>query len=260
MRARVVKVGGRVLGEAAWLAHFAELVARAGDGTVVIHGGGPDVDDVCGRLGIPVVRTEGLRVTTPDALDVATMVLSGRLNKRLVRALVSAGVDAMGVSGEDAGLLVAELAAGGALGRVGESARVRAELLRCLLGLGVVPVVSPISRAVDGGALNVNADDAATAVAAALDAEELLFVTDVPAVHDGTGNRADLEASEAESLLANGIARDGMAVKLKAGLRALRAGVAAVRIGPVESLVDPTAGTWLLPDGSAVRASVGVAV
>lgn len=256
MRVRVVKVGGRVVGDDAWLARFAELVARAGSGVVVVHGGGPDVDDVCGRLGIPVVRQSGLRVTTPEALDVATLVLSGRLNKRLVRALVGAGVDALGVSGEDAGLLVAELAADGVLGRVGDRVRVRTELLRCLLGLGLVPVLSPISRGVDGGALNVNADDAATAVAASLGAEELLFVTDVPGVHDGKVNRSELDPAEAESLLESGIARDGMAVKLKAGLRALRAGVSAVRIGPVESLVDPAAGTWLVSERALAAAEV----
>lgn len=256
MKVRVVKVGGRVVGDDAWLSRFADLVARAGTGLIVVHGGGPDVDDVCGRLGIPVVRQNGLRVTTPEALDVATLVLSGRLNKRLVRALVGAGVDALGMSGEDAGLLVAELAAHGSLGRVGDRVQVRTELLRCLLGLGLVPVLSPISRGADGGALNVNADDAATAVAASLGAEELLFVTDVPAVHDGKVNRAELDPSEAESMLDSGIARDGMAVKLRAGLRALRAGVSAVRIGPVESLVDQKAGTWLVPERAVAAAEV----
>jgi len=248
MRARVVKGGGRVVGDDAWLSRFAALVARAGDGLVVVHGGGLDVDELCDRLGVPVVRQNGLRVTTPEALDVATLVLSGRLNKRLVRALVSAGVDAIGISGEDGGLLVAEIAAGGALGRVGDRVEVRTELLRCLLGLGLVPVVSPISRGVDGGALNVNADDAATAIAVALDAAELLYVTDVPGVHDGQTTRAELDAAEAETLLETGIARDGMAVKVRAALRALRAGVSAARIGPVESLLDPEAGTWLVAD------------
>ncbi|HEX6941230.1 MAG TPA: acetylglutamate kinase [Longimicrobiales bacterium] len=245
MKVRVVKVGGRVLGEPAWLSRFAELAARAGGRLVVVHGGGPEVDDLCGRLGIGVERSGGLRVTTPEALDAASMVLSGRLNKRLVRVLVGAGVDALGVSGEDAGLVVAEPAANRVLGRVGENVRVRADLLRRLLGLGVTPVISPISGGTDGGALNVNADDVATAVAAALGAIELLFITDVPAVHDGKAERATLDAAEAAVLLSCGIARDGMAVKLTAGLRALRAGVPAVRIGPVEALADSRAGTWL---------------
>ncbi|HEX7119676.1 MAG TPA: acetylglutamate kinase [Longimicrobiales bacterium] len=245
MKVRVVKVGGRVLGEPDWLARFGELAARAGDGLVVVHGGGPEVDELCGRLGVPVERASGLRVTTPEVLDVASMVLSGRLNKRLVRRLVGAGVDALGVSGEDGGLVVAEPAANGALGRVGENVRVRGELLRRLLALGVVPVISPISRGTDGGALNVNADDVATAVAVALGAIELLFVTDVAGVHDGTKERATLDAAEAAVLLSCGVARDGMAVKLKAGLRALRSGVTAVRIGPVEALADSRVGTWL---------------
>ncbi len=245
MSVRVVKVGGRVLDEPAWLERFGELAARAGEATVVVHGGGPDVDALCDRLGIEVLRREGLRVTTPEALDVAGMVLSGRLNKRLVRTLLGAGVDAIGLSGEDARVLVADLAANGSLGRVGDNVRVRVEVLRGLLDLGLAPVISPISRGTDGGALNVNADDAAVAVAAALRASELLFVTDVPAVHDGHRERASLDAVEAEALVARGIAKDGMAVKLTAGLRALRAGVSSVRIGPVEALADPSVGTWL---------------
>lgn len=259
MNVRVVKVGGRVLGEPAWLERFGTLAARAGAGLVVVHGGGPEVDAVCGRLGIGVERVGGLRVTSPEALDVAEMVLSGRLNKRLVRALLGAGVDAVGVSGVDGGLLRAE-PAGGGLGRVGENARARAGLLRGLLGQGLVPVVSPISLGSDGGALNVNADDAATAIAAALGAGELLFLTDVPAVHDGTRDRAALDAAEAAVLLSSGVARDGMAVKLGAALRALRAGVSSVRIGPVEALADGGVGTWLAREAATAGARGEVAV
>ncbi len=245
MKVRVIKIGGSVLNEPAWLSKFGELAARSSEPLVVVHGGGPDVDALCERLGLAVERSSGLRITTPETLDVAGMVLSGRLNKRLVRTLLDAGLDAVGMSGEDGALVVADPAASGRLGRVGENPRVRAELLRGLVEQGLVPVLSPISRGSDGGALNVNADDAAVAVAGALGASELLFVTDVPAVHDGHRDRPTLDAAEAAALVASGVARDGMAVKLAAGLRALRSGVTAVRIGPVECLADPAAGTWL---------------
>jgi len=242
---RVVKVGGRPLGDAAWLEGFASVVSKSAGRVVVVHGGGPEVDALSTRLGIPVERVDGRRVTSEAALDVAAMVLSGRINKRVVAALVGAGVSALGLSGEDGGLLEARVAANGALGRVGEIVRVNASLLRELLALGVVPVLSPISRGEDGRALNVNADDAALAIASALGARELIFLTDVPAVHDGRSDRSALDEAEARELLASGVVRDGMAVKVRAALGALGVGVDSVRIGPLECLIDPAAGTRL---------------
>lgn len=243
MRCRVVKVGGSALADPGWLGRFAESVAGATDRLVVVHGGGPEMDDVSRRLGVPVERVGGRRVTTPEALDVAVMVLSGRTNKRLVSSLLDAGVDAVGVSGEDGGLLVAELADGGALGRVGRVVRVRVELLAKLMQAGLTPVVSPVSRGTTGGALNVNADDAAAAVAVAMGAEELVFLTDVAGVYVGGHVRPELDVQEAAALVASGEAAGGMAVKLDAATKAMEGGVAAVRIGGLETLTDRSAGT-----------------
>lgn len=243
MSLRVVKVGGRPLGDAAWLEAFAAEVARSAGGLVVVHGGGPEVDTLSARLGIGVERNAGRRITPPEALDVASMVLTGRINKRVVSAFLSAGVDAVGLAGEDGALLEAEVVEGGMLGRVGEIMRVRSSLLEALLKLGLTPILSPISRGADGGALNVNADDVAMAVAAALGASELLFLTDVAAVRDERGERHFLEAGEAMVLLERGVIRDGMAVKVRAALRALAAGVGSVRIGGLEALTDSEAGT-----------------
>lgn len=245
MSVRVVKVGGRPLADAGWLAHFGARLRASAVRTVVVHGGGPEVDELSTRLGIPVERIDGLRVTTEASLDVASMVLSGRLNKRIVTALLDAGVDAVGLSGEDGALLEAEPAAGGRLGRVGRIVRVRTALLDLLLERGIVPVVSPISRGVGGDPLNVNADNAALAVARAVGADELIYLTDVPAVRDESGPVAELAAGRAEELLASGVARDGMAVKVSAALEALRAGVPSVRIGSIEMLEDTSAGTRL---------------
>lgn len=251
MTLRVVKIGGRPLEDAGWLAGFAAVAARAAGPLVVVHGGGPEISALSERLGIPVSWVGGRRVTPPEALEVAAMVLSGRTNKRVVSALLDAGADALGVSGEDGGLLVAEPVEGGALGRVGRVVSVREKLLRDLMAITGILVISPISRGTDGAPLNVNADDAATAVARALRAEELLFVTDVSGVHDGAVERSELTAEEAAALVANGTARDGMAVKLEAALSAIEAGVPCVRIGSLAMLEDRAAGT-------AVRAGAGV--
>ncbi|MBX6364004.1 MAG: acetylglutamate kinase [Gemmatimonadetes bacterium] len=243
MRPRVVKVGGSVLGDAAWLASFAAHVAAVRGPVVVVHGGGPEISELSSRLGVTVTWVDGRRVTPPEAMDVTAMVLSGRINKRVVAALLSAGVDAIGLSGEDGGLLLARPRENGALGRVGELVSVRASLLESLLAAGHTPVVSPVSRGVDGAPLNVNADEAATAVAAALGASELLYLTDVPGVLAGGVVLPGLSAAAAEGMVASGAASGGMAVKLEAALAALGGGVPCVRIGTLELLTNPDAGT-----------------
>lgn len=241
----VVKVGGAALADAGWLESFAAASARAGEPLLVVHGGGPEISAVSERLGIPVQWHEGRRVTTPAVLEAAAMVLNGVINKRIVAALQAAGVDAVGVSGVDGALLQAEPAAAGALGLVGTVTQVRTELLHRFRALGLSPVISPISLGADGTQLNVNADEAAAAVAAALHAPELLFLTDVPGVRGEAGTLSSLSATEAERLLALGVATGGMAVKLRAALAALASGVAKVRIGNLETLESASAGTVL---------------
>lgn len=244
---RVVKIGGAVLGDPAWLREFA-AAARSSGPLVIVHGGGPEISALSGRLGVGVLWNGGRRVTSPEALDVASMVLTGRLNKRIVSALLDVGVDALGLSGEDGGLVTARLAEDGALGRVGVVERVRTDLLKWLAERGMVPVVSPISRGTDGGALNVNADEVATAIAASLRASELLYVTDVAGVRDEAGERARIGALEAAALAATGIASDGMAVKVRAALSALEAGVACVRIGRADMMRDAIVGTRIVEE------------
>jgi acetylglutamate kinase len=245
VKVRVVKIGGAALGEASWLQAFGEAAAASALPLVIVHGGGPDITALSERLGVEVRWHEGRRVTPPDALDVAAMVLNGRINKRIVATLQAAGADAVGVSGLDGGLLRAELLDGGAIGRVGRVTAVRRSLLGTLLTAGHVVVISPISLCHDGEPVNVNADDAAAAVAAALDAEELVFLTDVPGVRDAAGLRSWLDAGEASALVDSGVAFGGMGVKLGAGVRALQSGVASVRIGDRDVLLDTAAGTQL---------------
>lgn len=244
---KVVKVGGAALGDGTWLSQFAAATAASQMPVVVVHGGGPDITALSDRLGIEVRWHEGRRVTPPEALDVAAMVLNGRVNKKIVAALLAAGVDAIGLSGIDGSLLRADVVENGALGRVGRVDSVRTSLVTGLLQLGHTLVVSPISLDRDGEALNVNADDAAAAIAVALGAAELVFLTDVAGVSDATGVRHRLDAGEACTLIDAGVASGGMSVKLSAALSALDCGVPAVRIGDTRVLFDPSAGTVLRP-------------
>jgi acetylglutamate kinase len=238
----VLKVGGNEVDDPAWVARFAKTVAAHGGPVVVVHGGGKEVTALQRLLGAEPEWRDGLRVTSPEAMRAVAMVLSGLVNKRLAAALVTAGADAVGISGEDGGLLRARIAAGGSMGRTGEIESVRAELLHAWLAQGLLPVVSPVSRGEDGGALNVNADDAAAAVAAALGAAELLFVSNVPGVLADGAVLEMVEAEQVEALIADGTAQGGMAPKLRAAARAAGA-VGRVRIGGVEMLENPGAGT-----------------
>ena len=248
MSVRVVKIGGAALADASWLEAFAASAASSAEPYVIVHGGGPEISALSAQLGIEVEWVQGRRMTPPAALDVASMVLNGRINKRIVSALLDAGIDALGLSGVDGALVQADVAEGGALGCVGKVTHVRAELLERLLNAGMVPVIAPISRGPAGSQLNVNADEVAAAIAVALNARELLFVTDVAGVRDAAGlTCASLSIVDAHAFLADGVAAGGMAVKLRAALDALASGVAQVRVGGVSSLADTLAGTVIVP-------------
>jgi acetylglutamate kinase len=241
--ARIVKVGGNRAEDLGWIREVAQALAASATPTILVHGGGKEVSDLQRALGIEPEWSDGLRVTTPRVLEVVRMVLSGAVNKRWVATLLDAGVDALGVSGEDAGLLTGELFRGGAIGRTGEVTRVRCALLRGWLAGGLTPVISPLTRGPDGGGLNVNADDAASSIAAAVGAAELLFVSDVPGVRAGGVWVDGLDNAAADALLESGEAAGGMRPKLRAALRARAEGVGRVRIGDVAMLTDDRAGT-----------------
>jgi acetylglutamate kinase len=245
---RVVKIGGNELDRPTWVAECARSLKRV-EPVVVVHGGGQAVSAWSRRMNLPVEKRDGLRVTSPEIAAVVEMVLAGPMNRLLVGALRAAGLDAIGLSGVDGGLLTARPIAG-ALGLVGHIAEVRASLLQSLLLARLTPVVAPVAPA-EGSAptevpLNVNADHAAAAIAAALRAEELLFVSDVPGVESDGVVQPTVAAAEVETLIDLGIATDGMAAKLRAAAVALEAGVRAVRIGDLDMFESATAGTRLL--------------
>jgi acetylglutamate kinase len=242
---RVIKVGGNEVDDEVWLASLARLVALD-NGCVLVHGGGKEISALQRVMGAEPEWRDGLRYTGKESMRAVAMVLSGLVNKRIVAAVLGAGGDAIGISGEDGSLLRARVARGGSLGRVGEIVGVRASLLRAVLGMGMIPVVSPVSRGEDGEPLNVNADDAAADVAGAMNAAELLLVSNVVGVlRDGECLEV-LESAEIDALIESGVAAGGMAPKLRAARRALAAGVGVVRIGSLEMLDDPASGTRIV--------------
>ncbi len=241
---RVVKLGGNELDRPGWLAQAAAMVADAG-AVVVVHGGGAAVNAMSQRLGLPVEKRDGLRITTPEISAVVEMVLTGPVNRGVVAALRTAGVDAIGLAGTDGGLLAADPAPGD-LGQVGRITNVRSGLLQSLLLAGFTPVVAPVAPGADGTIFNVNADDVAAAVAGALRATELLQISDVPGVLVDGVVAPSLADADIEGLIARGVVSGGMAAKLRAAAVALSLGARAVRIGGLALLTDATAGTRVL--------------
>ena len=254
---RVLKIGGRPQSDPRLPSHIARLGSGAGCPLVVVHGGGDEVTMLQTALGAEARFAGGRRVTSAQDIEVVRMALSGSANKRLVAALVSNGVRALGISGEDAALFTATPVDPERLGYVGAPHRVNVELLWHLLDGGYVPVVSPVSRNAclgatgaqslgDVAALNVNGDDAAAALAVALAAGELLLVVDVPGVMSDGAVIPRLGTVVARHLIASGTAAGGMRAKLEAALAALDGGVERVRIGDIAAIDDPSAGTLLV--------------
>lgn len=225
----VIKVGGSTLEDVARLGPLWRMLASM-RGVVLVHGGGKAVDALLGRLQIPVERRDGLRVTPPEQIDLIAGVLAGSVNKRLVGALNAAGASAVGLCLGD-GAMVACRVAAAELGRVGTVEGGRADLLRVLMEQGFMPVVSSIGIDDGGGLLNINADDAAAGVAAALRARRLVLLTDVAGIKGRDGVvRERLGAGEVEAMIASGEISGGMIVKARSALAAARSTGAAVVI------------------------------
>ena len=226
----VVKLGGRSIESADGRAQLARRLAALAKEhhLVIVHGGGAQVTAALGAAGIEARFVDGLRVTDEKTLEVAEPVFA-HIGKTLAHALTQAGAPALALTGRDASLLQG-VVKDPALGRVGTVTAVEAGVLRHLAFNGLVPVVGPI--AVDAhGALNVNADEVASAVARALSAKDLLLLTDVPGVKGPDGLLVrHLTPASARQLVADGVATGGMVPKINGALEALDAGVASVRV------------------------------
>lgn len=227
----VVKLGGRAFESAAGRAQLAQRLANlraAGWKLVIVHGGGAQVTAALAAAGIEARFANGLRVTDEKTLEVAEPVFA-HLGKTLADALTRAGAPAVALTGRDAHL-VRGAVKDPALGRVGTVTSVDADLLRHLAYNGITPVVGPIAVD-DEGALNVNADEVASAVARAVGAKDLLLLTDVPAVRNGQGKPIPtLTPAGAQELIRTGAATGGMIPKIQGALDALASGVARVRV------------------------------
>ena len=262
----VVKYGGNAMTEVELARTFAADVAFlrfAGLKPVVVHGGGPQISSMLGRLGIESEFRAGLRVTTPEAMEVVRMVLVGQVGRELIGLINQHGPFAVGLSGEDAGLFTAErqsaVVDGEAvdIGLVGDVAQVRPEPVLDLLAAGRIPVVSSVAPDPDGVAHNVNADTAGAALAMALGAEKLVVLTDVAGLYrdwpETTEVIAEIGADDLERLLPS--LDTGMVPKMAACLRAVRGGVPEATIVDgrlpnallLEVLTDAGVGTMVVP-------------
>lgn len=233
----VVKYGGAAMVHAELReAVFRDLALLTSVGVqpVVVHGGGPEINTWLKRLEIPAEFRDGLRVTDPDTMDVVEMVLVGRVNKQIVNGLNKLGARAVGLSGSDGMLVEARPWGNGSHGLVGDVARVNPDVLEPLLEKGYVPVISSVAATRDGTAHNINADTVAGELAAALEAEKLILLTDTPGIlrdrDDPESLIPQLRLSEARQLIEDGVVAGGMTPKTECCIRALAQGVAAAHI------------------------------
>ncbi|MBK9178334.1 MAG: acetylglutamate kinase [Acidimicrobiales bacterium] len=232
----VVKYGGNAIGDDESLDLFARdvvLMRSVGMLPVVIHGGGPQISDLMARLGkVPEFR-DGLRVTDAETVDIARMVLVGKVNRDIVSSINVHGALAVGLSGEDAGLILAS-PRDPSLGFVGDVAEVRPEIIERLLAEELIPVVATIGSDEAGQAYNINADTVAGAIAAALGAEKLVYLTNVEGLRRDPDDPGSLIsaicADELEELLRSGELTGGMIPKVEACMRAVRHGVAQAHV------------------------------
>jgi acetylglutamate kinase len=268
----VVKYGGNAMIDpelGRQVAADVVLLRAVGLRPVVVHGGGPQISDLMSRLGKEPEFRDGLRVTDAETVDIARMVLVGKVNRDIVSAINVHGPHAVGLSGEDAGLLVAS-ARNADLGYVGDVESVNATILERLLAEDLIPVVSTIGSDLTGQAYNINADTVAGAIAVALDAEKAIFLTDVPGLLTDVGDPTSLvsaaSASEIQAMVDGGRLAGGMIPKVAAAVHAVRHGVRSAHLldGRVAHVVllelfsDQGIGTMITADEPS-RAGVGAA-
>ncbi len=227
MKPVVVKIGGSTLGSHDTTIEDLVTLQKRGIPTVVVHGGAREVTDWLTRLNIPTTFINGLRVTGLESLKVVTAVLGGLVNKELVSDIWRLGGKAVGLSGADGNLIQARNKTP-ELGYTGEEFKVDVTLLRVLLKQGYIPVIAPVCLGLyrksksETNLINVNGDTTAAEIAAALDAEQLIFLTDVPGIYDGSKKLVkELSRDGARELIKSGTASGGMVAKIEACLVAL---------------------------------------
>jgi acetylglutamate kinase len=230
----VVKFGGNAMGDDAAMGDFARdivLMRQVGVNPVVVHGGGPMINDMLNKLGIASTFVRGKRVTDKATVEVVEMILSGLVNKRIVQAINDQGGRAVGISGKDDDLMVCE-ADDPELGFVGRPVEMNVQVLRDLYNAGIIPVVAPVATGMaDNETFNVNGDTAAGAIAGALKADRLLLLTDVAGVRNAEGDIVtQLTPAQVRAMIAEGTISGGMIPKVETALAAVEQGVRAAVI------------------------------
>ena len=197
---------------------------------VIVHGGGPEISKMCQKIGIDPTFVNGLRVTDSQTLEIVQMVLVGKINKELVSQLNQKGIAAVGLSGHDCNLILAKQG-DASLGFVGEIERVNPKILTTLIQAGYIPVIAPIATSKDSQSYNVNADSAAASIAIALNADHLIFLTDVSGVLQESGEKIEIiTGAEIGDMIARGHLKGGMIPKVEGALTAIQSGVNQVYI------------------------------
>jgi len=237
----VIKYGGSITNDIEATDAFMEDIAvlrDIGARVVVVHGGGPDINRMLCRLDIKGEFIKGLRVTDAATMEVVEMVLSGRVNKDLTSKLLSKGIDAVGISGRDGRLIEAEkmyLDEDGKkidIGYVGEVTGINSKIVSDLLNMGYVPVISPVAGDREGNVYNVNADYAAAAIGISLNADSLVYLSDVEGLYGDVNDRSSLisviTAGKIEELIRSGTISGGMIPKMKCCTEAIEKGVRSV--------------------------------
>ncbi|MGJ5621061.1 acetylglutamate kinase [Sulfitobacter sp. MF3-043] len=229
----VIKLGGHAMGSDDAMDEFARDVAlmrQVGVNPVIVHGGGPMINDMLRRLSIKSEFVNGKRVTDAATMEVVEMVLSGVVNSKIVQAITEQGGRAVGVSGKDGGLIICDQE-NPELGLVGRPTKVNPRLLRDFADKGIIPVIAPLGMGENGETFNINGDTAAGAIAAALKADRLLLLTDVAGVKNASGEvLTELSAGQIRDMVADGTIAGGMIPKTQTALDALDGGVRAAVI------------------------------
>lgn len=229
----VIKMGGHAMGDDDAIATFARdvvLMQQVGLNPVIVHGGGPMINEMLGKLDIQSEFVNGKRVTDEATIEVVEMVLSGRVNKKITQAINAEGGRAVGLSGKDANLITCDVT-DPALGLVGTPSEVDTTVLQTLFDADTIPVIAPLGVSRDGETMNINGDTAAGAIAAALKADRLLLLTDVDGVRDASGEVVtELTVEHIRQMTAEGVIAGGMIPKTETCLDAIAGGVRAAVI------------------------------
>jgi acetylglutamate kinase len=245
MKPILVKVSGHELDDEAYLDEFAQIIKSLNVPVVIVHGGGAEISAMQKAMGIEPRYLDGVRITDEASLKVVEMVLCGTVNKRLVRHLLAAGVDAFGMSGVDRGLVRAEKMQHPTqdMGFTGSIVSVRVDVMTSLLDQGVTPVVAPVCLGSDS-ALNVNADHVAGAIAAFIGVSRVVFLTNVRGVLVNDQLASTLTPGRTQELIADGTIFGGMIPKVQTALHALERGVSQAVITNLNGLQSGTGTTF----------------